>query len=166
MARKINPLSVLSALDKFIGSIPDGFTVTGLDQSARGAQIRLTASADAVRAAFPSARNNPGYSVGEVRVEGSAEIFDGERRLSLEASATETVPTVERILSRWVDTDLYNLGVWTVEGNRRLWTLKAYTETRVFVRVSDIAALRELGVTVEEIDLALRYTGSSDPENV
>jgi hypothetical protein len=154
MARKVNPLTILGALDKFIGSIPAGFAVSGVYSFEGGARLSLTASADAVRAAFPSARNNPGYSVGENRVEGGAEIFDGERRLSLEAIGTETVPTVERTLSCTSDIDLHGLGVWGVEGNRRLWKLAAYAEVRAAVVVSDIPALRKLGVWVDGSDAA------------
>lgn len=154
MARKINPLSVLASLDKFLGALPEGFAVSGIYSFEQGARLSLTASADTIRAAFPSARTQPGYSVGEQRIEGGAEIFDGERRLSLEVVGTETVPTVERVLSSTEDTDLYALGVWAVEGNRRLWTLKAHTEVRVFVRTCDIPALRELGVWVDAVPAA------------
>jgi hypothetical protein len=154
MARKVNPLTILGSLEKFLAAIPEGFAVSGVYSYDKGARLSLTASADAVRAAFPSARNNPGYSVGEVRVEGGAEIFDGERRLSLEVVGTETVPTVERVLSSTEDTDLHGLGVWAVEGNRRLWNLKAHAEVRAAVVVSDIPALRKLGVWVDSVPAA------------
>jgi hypothetical protein len=153
MARKINPLSLLSALDKFLGAIPEGFTLANVIEHEAGARLCLTASADAVRAAFPAARTQPGYSVGEIRVEGSAEIYDGERRLSMEVSATETVPTVERVLSADEDIEMYHLGVWA--GGRRLWTLKGYPQrVQALVRTSDIPALIELGVRVETPDTA------------
>jgi hypothetical protein len=154
MARKVNPLSILGALDKFLGALPEGFAVAGIYSYDNGARLSLTADAALVRAAFPSARNNPGYSVGENRVEGGAEIYDGERRLSLEVVGTETVPTVERVLSSTEDTDLHGLGVWLTEGNRRMWNLKAHTEVRAAVVVSDIPALRKLGVWVDSVPAA------------
>ena len=154
MARKINPLSVLGALDKFLGALPEGFAVSGVYSFEGGARLSITASADAVRAAFPSARTQPGYSVGEQRIEGGAEIYDGERRLSLEVVGTETVPTVERVLSTTSDIDLHGVGVWAVEGNRRLRKLAAYADVRVQISVADIPALRELGVGVGEVPAA------------
>ena len=154
MARKVNPLTILGALEKFLGSIPEGFAVSGIYTFEQGARLSLTASADTIRAAFPSARTQPGYSVGEQRVEGGAEIFDGERRLSLEVVGTETVPTVERVLSSTEEIDLHGLGVWAVESNRRLWNLKAHAEVRAQISVSDIPALRKLGVWVDSVPAA------------
>jgi hypothetical protein len=150
MARKINPLTILGALDKLLGALPEGFSVSGVHSHDTGVRLSLTADAALIRAAFPAARTQPGYSAGEQRVEGGAEIYDGARRLSLEVVGMETVPTVERVLSCSEDTDLYHLGVWA--GGRRLWTLKGYPQrVQAIVAASDIPALLELGVRVDMV---------------
>jgi hypothetical protein len=141
MARKINPLTILGALEKFLGSIPEGFKVESVTQHEGGARLVLTADAALVRATFPAARSEAAYTPGEQIIEGSAEIYDGETRLTLTVRGTETVPTVKRWIRAEGKVDLYAFGVWHAETGRRLWNVESEI-AHVTVRVSDLPALR------------------------
>jgi hypothetical protein len=149
MARKVNPLTLVRALEKFIAAVDRGFKIESVTQHEGGARLVLTADAALVRATFPAARSEAAYTPGEQIIEGSAEIYDGETRLTLTVRGTETVPTVERVLTSTEDTDLHGLGVWPTESNRRLWNIARFAQVRAAVVVSDIPALRKLGVWVE-----------------
>lgn len=150
MARKVNPLSILGALDKFVSAIPEGFTISGLYTYSNTVSVSMTGSVDAVRAAFPAARLTPTYDVGVMQVEGEAQIFDGERRLSLCATARSEVPTVERWLAPEGDeVDVWGFGVWNAETKRR--TSAVSGAVRCIIAVSDLPALRALsGLVVSE----------------
>jgi hypothetical protein len=141
MARKVNPLTILGALEKFRAAIPEGFKVQDVSQYETGARLALTADAALVRATFPAARSEATYTPGEQRIEGSAEIYDGETRLTLTVSGTETVPTAQRWIRAEGKVDLYAAGVWHAETGRRLWSVESEI-AHVTVRVSDLPALR------------------------
>jgi hypothetical protein len=105
-----------------------------------------------VRAAFPAAKVAPSYDVGVMTLEGEASLNDGERRLSITATAREEVPTVERwIAPEDCDVDVYAHGVWHADTGRRCYTITH--ATKCVVATADLAKLRALPLRVAETQL-------------
>jgi hypothetical protein len=145
MARKTTTLTLVDALASLIDSLPEGLTVSGIHSHESGATLALSArNAEQVRGLFPKASRSPGYDTGVFTVEGRAEVNDGVRRLAVEVSARESVPTVKVLIYAHEDADLYSVGAWDAQTGRRLYSLSAGEERIVLVPSDALDTLHRL----------------------